>query len=117
MGALMECLVKTTFSTHYYLWKGKVHKQLEGGPIGLRATGYCAKAVMDKWLGIFESKVKEAGIKLHLITKYVDDVLIVCTNLQLGQFWEEGELHFCPEKTEEERNIKIRGHLQCPEVN
>ena len=58
---------------------------------------------MDKWLGIFESKVKEAGIKLHLITKYVDDVLIVCTNLQLGQFWEEGELHFCPEKAEEER--------------
>ena len=59
---------------------------------------------MDKWLGIFESKVKEPGIKLHLITKYVDDVLIVCTNLQLGQFWEEDELQFCPEKAEEERN-------------
>ena len=50
LGALMECLVKTTFSTHYYLWKGKVHKQLEGGPIGLRGTGSCGKAVMAKYI-------------------------------------------------------------------
>ena len=85
MGVVVEMLIKTTFSTHYYLWKGQVYKQQGGGPIGLRATGSCAKAVMDKWLACFEDKLAKCGIDLHLITKYVDDVLIVCNNLRLGE--------------------------------
>ena len=59
---------------------------------------------MDKWLATFEDKVAKSGINLHLITKYVDNVLIVCNNLRLGEYWEDEQIKFSKEL--EERHIR-----------
>ena len=68
--------------------------------------------VMDRWLKVFEAKCKEAGIEMFLITKYVDDVLIICDNLHLGQYWEEGRIKYCQIKDQEdEKSGKSRSEI------
>ena len=76
MSVLVECLVKITFKTHLYLWKGKVKKQKDGGPIGLRAEESCAKVVMDDWIMKFRKKLEDMEMEIFLLTKYVDVVLV-----------------------------------------
>ena len=84
ISLFVENLVKITFKSHLYLWKGKVWRQTEGGPIGLRATGSCAKVVMDDWMAKFRKKLEENGVEVFLLTKYVDDVLVIARNVQWG---------------------------------
>ena len=61
LEAMMAKMITVTFKTHFYRWKGQIHHQAKGGPIGLRATGVCAKLVMEDWitnLGKFYSRTK-----------------------------------------------------------
>ena len=97
MSLLVECLVKITFSTHLYLWRGEVKKQRVGGPIGLRATGSCARIVMDKWLNRFRNKLHQQGVEVYLVTKYVDDVLVIAKNVQLGCYWDGNNITWSQE--------------------
>ena len=84
---MLEKMVETCFENHFYRWKGNVHRQAKGGPIGLRATGVCAKAVMDSWLRKFRTILEENNIRVFALTKYVDDVLIICQNVTVGSYW------------------------------
>ena len=36
--------------------------------------------------------VTEAGLNLHLLAKYVDDINMVCDMLELGSRWNDGEI-------------------------
>ena len=85
--ALMKEVIKITFQNHYYRWDGRIFLQREGGPIGLRATGSCAKLIMDDWLEKFRSKLEINNIEVFLLTKYVDDMLILCKSVKLGHYW------------------------------
>ena len=107
MSLLIECLVKITFESHLYLWKGQIRKQKEGGPIGLRATGSCAKVVMDDWLKKFREKLEEQGIEVYLITKYVDDVLVVARNVPLGSYWNGDHLDYSKEVEDKHLHSKM----------
>ena len=80
-------MVKATFKNHFYEWKGQVHRHMEGGPQGLRATGSCAKMVMDDWMETFRRILRENKVEVYLISKYVDDVLLICKNFKLGSYW------------------------------
>ena len=73
-----------TFDTHYYKWEGKIRKQEKGGPIGLRAEGSLAKAVMAIFMAQLRKKLEELGMKVILLKSYVDDVLVVTRNVHLG---------------------------------
>ena len=53
----------------------QIHRQIKGGPIGLRASGSMAKASMEDWITRFQEKLEGMGLKIHLLVKYVDDVL------------------------------------------
>ena len=77
MSKVIEILVKSTFNTHVYKWAGKIYKQSRGGPIGLRASGTLAKAAMEDWIEKFQDKLEKIGIKVHMVRKYVDDIMIV----------------------------------------
>ena len=81
---MVQTLIESTFNTQVYKWAGKVYKQRKGGPIGLRASGSRAKAAMEDWISRFEDKLGKLGIEVHLIRKYLDDVVIICSNLKLG---------------------------------
>ena len=85
-------MVEVTFQNHFYRWKRYVHKQAKGGPIGLRATGVCAKVVMNDWIEKFRGVLESNGVKIFTLTKYVDDVMIICQNLKLGQYWNGREI-------------------------
>ena len=87
MKEIIEFVTRLTFGEHYYRWNQKLLKQAKGGPIGLRATGSCAKLVMDIWMEKFAEILHQNNIKVFLLTKYVDDVLIVAENVQLGHYW------------------------------
>ena len=47
---------------------------------------------MEEWIREFLRKVTAAGVDVHLLTKYVDDVLVVAGSLELGTCWSEGKL-------------------------
>ena len=81
---VLQIMITTTFKTHHYKFNNKTYKQKTGGPIGLKATGYVVRATMDDWIEQFRKKLDKLGVKVHLLTKYVDDVLIVCRNAKLG---------------------------------
>ena len=87
LGAMVEIMVQATFKHHFYRWKGEVYRQLKGGPQGLRATGSCAKMVMDDWVQQFSKLLEENKVEVFLLSKYVDDVLVLCRNFTLGSYW------------------------------
>ena len=47
---------------------------------------------MEMWLRKMKIKMQEAGLKVHLLKKYVDDVLVVCSMAKVGQRYIGGEL-------------------------
>ena len=87
MDKVTEGIVRATFSNHYYKWGASIRKQSKGGSQGLRGTGSVARTTMDDWAVKFRDKVETLGIKIYLLKKYVDDVLIISSLLKLGSRW------------------------------
>ena len=82
--------VRVVFRHHLYSFAGKSRRQSKGGPIGLRLTSLVARIVMDQWSNLFLTAVTDAGLRLYAVMKYVDDVNLVMSLLDLGTRWEEG---------------------------
>ena len=69
---------------HVYVFYKEVHKQIDGGPIGLRVTGSIAKIVMiwfDKKLLV---SLKVLKIQVLMYKRYVDDANLVLRALTKG---------------------------------
>merc|ERR1712112_324577 len=101
LEAMMAKMISVTFKTHFYRWKGQIHHQAKGGPIGLRATGVCAKVVMEDWIAKFREILELNNVEILVLTKYVDDVLIICRHLPLGAYWNGNRISHC-------RNVKMK---------
>ena len=41
--------------------------------------------------------MKEQGMEIYLLTKYVDDVLVLCKNLDLGAHYKDGRIQYSTE--------------------
>ena len=50
----------------------------------MRATGSLAKTTMDRQIERYKAILERHGIKVHLIKKYVDDVLVLVDNIKPG---------------------------------
>ena len=61
-------------------------RQAKGGSIGFRATVSCVMLVIDVWMKKFAQNLKQNIIKVFLLTKYVDNDVIVAENVQLGHY-------------------------------
>ena len=87
---VIRIMVETTFSHHHYKWGNKLFRQGKGGSIGLRATGSVSRCIMDVWIEELERKMTENGMEVHMMRKYVDDVVLVTTKLKLGSRYKGG---------------------------
>ena len=85
MGCVVQSMITTVFSNHFYEWDGQVFRQQDGGPIGLRATQPVSRIIMDFWAKEMR-KIQELTVSPNSINpiqyeeldiknllKYVDD--------------------------------------------
>ena len=73
IATVIKILTMTMFSTHIYTFGGKVYKQLEGGPIGLRSTYSVARLAMKVWDDKWLRRLEMLRIKIEAATRYMDD--------------------------------------------
>ena len=65
--------VRVCMSNHVYSIGDKLFVQKAGGPIGLELTGAVSRAFMWRWDKLYLEKVQNAGIKMLVYERYVDD--------------------------------------------
>ena len=92
MEVVVEILIKATFDNHFYKWGQEIYRQLEGGAIGLRATGSVARAIMGHIMEVIRGFMVDNGMPVHLLKKYVDDILIITDRLSLGARYSSGKI-------------------------
>ena len=81
LSKVFKVAVKTVFTHHMYQFNGETYYQASGAPIGLRLTSIVARVVMDEWAVSFLKRVSDAGVEMHALMKYVDDINIVMTSI------------------------------------
>ena len=65
--------IRVCLESHTYKVGDRVFLQKEGGPIGLELTGALSRSFMKRWDQIYLKKVKDAGMKMLMYERYVDD--------------------------------------------
>ena len=60
-------------SNHTYKLGDRIFLQKDGGPIGLEATGAISRAYMMHYDRLYLEAVEEAGIRMLLYNRYIDD--------------------------------------------
>ena len=55
--------------------------------MGLKLTGIVAIMVMDKWARKFQEKLKENGVTLDLMKKYVDNINVILRAIATNKHW------------------------------
>ena len=66
VGEVMRLSVEILFKTHCYSFKGKVFKQQDGGPIGLRSTCAIARVVMGRHSQKWRAAMAKNNVALPL---------------------------------------------------
>ena len=73
MGKELQLVVRSCWKLHTYEFGGKVYRQSEEGPIGLRITMACARVIIINWGKIAKDRLEQSGIKVLVESCYVDD--------------------------------------------
>ena len=97
ISVVMKVAVRTVFAHHMYQFAGDTYWQDGGAPIGLRLTSVVARIVMDGWAVGFITKLVDAGVVLHMIAKYVDDINVVLDRLRRGSRWTNDRIEWTQE--------------------
>ena len=124
-GAVISQLVTVIFSHHYYEINREIHRQVKGGPTGLRPTGPVSRIVLD-WV---ISQIKEISTKsepLHAINpvmfskltvyelkKYVDDMFSVTNTLSKGTRWDSSTKSFIWNHEIEKNETMTPAQITC----
>ena len=94
MGTCLEIGIRTIFELHTYQFGGKLYQQADGGPIGLRITGACAKVMMGVWSVRVKRILEENHVRIWLASGYIDDMRHLTSEIGLGRRWSEKEQKF-----------------------
>ena len=62
---------------------------------------------MDLGLQMFGSTLRDNGVQVHLLKKYVDDVLLVSSLLRLGSRWNNGRIEHSEEWEKEDADAGL----------
>ena len=92
LSVVVMIATRLIFHHHCYSFNGVVFRQKRGGPIGLRFTSIVARLVMDQWIQDFITSIIKAGMEVHGLMKYVDDINMVLAWVELGTRWVGGSL-------------------------
>ena len=120
-AGVIQQMVKIIFKTHFYEWEGRIYRQIRGGPIGLRATGFIARVLMDHWaqeLRRMEEQCKLlatinpvmfGNVTIHLLHNYVYDCFLAMNRLRIGIRWDHQNkaMIWTPESEAEDREAGI----------
>ena len=86
-------MVKITFRTHFCVWAGEFYRQVLGGPIAIRATGFIARVLRVKEM---EGRCKILTqlnpvmfekVNIQILLKYVADCFMALDKMRLGVRW------------------------------
>ena len=105
VATVIMVATEVLFTNHLYSFGGDVFRQVEGGPIGLRATCAVARLVMCLWDRRWKECLARSGINLGLYARYMDDGRAVLHSIMPGWRWVEGELHYSPSWVEEDNKL------------
>jgi hypothetical protein len=92
VGIMVETVLLTVMNNHFYQFGDRIRRQLFGGAIGLRSTGVVAKYVMKFFDRLFLQKLDNAGVRMELYKRYVDDLDVCCRQMELGTRYRDGKL-------------------------
>jgi hypothetical protein len=73
IGPVAEIGTRVVLENFCYKFGGVAYHQQGGGPIGARVTMCAAKMVMQSWARKYHGILLRAGLRIPLITGYVDD--------------------------------------------
>ena len=65
--------VRACMENHVYRVGDRIFHQKSGGPIGLELTGAASRAFMKRWDRMYLEKAEQAGMKIKVYERYVDD--------------------------------------------
>ena len=94
MSEVLRLGIELMFSTHCYTFGGKIYRQTEGGPIGLRSTCAVARVVMARWDSKFKKRLQEINLRTELDGRYVDDGRLVLYPVRPGWRWHRGGMWY-----------------------
>ena len=94
LAAVTRLMVELMFSTHIYTFGGKLFRQAEGGPIGLRGTCALARVIMNVWDSMWEEGLRKGNIEGEDYFRYMDDGRIFLHPIKKGWRWEGGDLKY-----------------------
>ena len=94
MGHVAEIGTRTIFENFCYQFGGKAYHQQTFGPIGARVTMCAARMVMQHWARGYSSILLAAGLRLPLLSGYVDDGRQGSTVLRRGSVFDTEQKKF-----------------------
>ena len=94
LAAALEIGIRRSFELHTYQFAGKLYQQSEGGPIGMRITGACARIVMGVWSRKVNEILRNEKLEIFQSGGYVDDVRYLTPELEPGRRWDSKQKKF-----------------------
>ena len=105
LAEVMRLSVELMFETHCYSFGGKIYRQTEGGPIGLRSTCAVARVVMSRWDQKLKQRMVDSNISSEADGRYVDDGRLILYPIRSGWRWHRGGLWFRADWEEEDLSL------------
>ena len=106
MGHVAEIATRVIFQNFCYKFGGKTFQQQAGGPIGARVTMCAARMVMASWARDYGMILFKAGLKVPLLTGYVDDGRQGGTTLRKGMAFDVESKQFAWSKEQHEIDLE-----------
>ena len=73
IGLVVASAVEVCMSSHVYIVGDVIYLQADGGPIGLELTGALSRPFMMRWDRLYLKAVHDAGIRMLIYERFVDD--------------------------------------------
>ena len=124
MGHVAEIGTRTIFENFCYQFGGRAYHQQAGGPIGARVTMCAARMVMQHWARGYAGILLKAGLRIPLLSGYVDDGRQGSTVLRRGSVFDsangvfvmDDEQRLLDEEADEPDNVRM-ARICLPSMN
>ena len=106
IGRVAEIGTRVVFENFCYRFGGVAYHQQGGGPIVARVTMCAAKMVMQNWARKYMGILLKAGLRVPLMTGYVNDRRQGGTVLRMGMRFDEDAGEFIMDEEEYKEDVE-----------